>query len=490
VTRHLAAAFSAAIVLTSQSAAQSDLTRDLDEIFNDPIFARATIGVRVESLATGQLLYHHDTERLVMPASNMKVLTMAAAAARLGWDFQYETPLDAAGELRDGTLHGDLIVTGAGDPTIGSGDAGPSAVFLDWADALLKAGIRRVNGRIIGDDNAFDDQAYGAGWAWDYLNAGYAAPSGALSYDENVAVVRVRPGPAEGAPASVEISPSGHTFEIRNEATTGAAGSSSTAAVVRTMGSRILVVRGRVPAGGNGTSRTTTIENPTGVFVETLRLTLASRGVAVSGGASDIDDVVEPPTGARRPIAVRRSVPLSALAGRFMKSSQNFYGEMLMKTVGRRANNVGTDENGRRAVRDTLVSWGIPAEAFVVYDGSGLSRYNYVSASTMVAVFRKIWEDDSLRGPFLALLPIGGRDGTLGSRMKQPPLFGRVQAKTGTIANVRALSGYLTTESGEKLVFSMIANVFTVSSGRVDELVERALARLVSGQRAEGTGQK
>jgi D-alanyl-D-alanine carboxypeptidase/D-alanyl-D-alanine-endopeptidase (penicillin-binding protein 4) len=459
------------------------LNRDLDAIFNDPIFARATMGVRVESLATGQVLYQRDDERLVMPASNMKVLTMAAAAARLGWDFQYETPLDAAGEVRDGALHGDLIVTGAGDPTIGSGDAGPSAVFLEWAEALLKAGIRRINGRIIGDDNAFDDQGYGAGWAWDYLNAGYAAPSGALSYDENVASVRVRPGPAEGAPAIVEISPAGHKFEIRNEAATGAAGSPSSATVVRTIGSRILVVRGVVPAGSNGTSRTTTIENPTEVFVETLRLALASRGIAVTGGAWDIDDVVEPPAGVRRTIAVRRSAPLSALAGHFMKSSQNFYGEMLMKTVGRRASNVGTDDNGRRAVRDTLVSWDIPAEAFVIYDGSGLSRYNYVSASTMVAVLRKIWHDEALRGPFLALLPVGGRDGTLGSRMKQPPLFGRVQAKTGTIANVRALSGYLTTESGEKLVFSMIANDFTASSGRVDELVERALVKLVEHRR-------
>jgi D-alanyl-D-alanine carboxypeptidase/D-alanyl-D-alanine-endopeptidase (penicillin-binding protein 4) len=457
-----------------------DLTRDLDEIFGNPVFARATIGVRVESLATGRVLYERDAERLVMPASNMKLLTMAVAAERLGWDFQYETRLEAAGAVRDGTLHGDLVVTGAGDPTIGSPDQGIAPAFHEWADALLNAGIRRVNGRVIGDDNAFDDQGLGAGWAWDYLNAGYAAPSGALSYGENVVSVRLRPGAAEGAPAVLDIRPAGHRFEIRNEATTGAAGSPASATLVRTMGSRTLAVRGRVPLGGAGTSRTTTVENPTEVFAETFRLALRSRGITVSGGACDLDDAAEPPPAPRRAIAVRRSMPLSALAGHFMKESQNFYGEMLLKTIGRHGGGPGSDESGRRAVRETLESWGVPGDAFVIYDGSGLSRYNYVSAATMVAVLTRVWNDEPMRGPFLALLPIGGRDGTLGNRMKQPPLFGRVQAKTGTIANVRALSGYLTTEAGEKLVFSMIANDFTASSARVDEVVERALVRIMS----------
>lgn len=461
----------------------ADLTRDLDAIFDNPVFARATIGVRVESLATGRVLYERDAEHLVMPASNMKVLTMAVAAQRLGWDFQYETKLEAAGAIENGTLHGDLVVTGAGDPSIGSPDAGAAQIFQDWADALMKAGIRRVSGRIIGDDNAFDDQALGAGWAWDYLNAGYAAPSGALSYGENVVTVRIQPGAAEGAPATIDIRPAGHRFEIRNEAVTGAAGSQASASLVRTIGQRALVVRGRVPLGSPGVSRTTTIENPTEVFVETLRLTLAARGINVSGGAWDIDDIAEPPPANRRPIAARRSWPLSALAGHFMKESQNYYGEMLLKTVGRHASGTGSDESGRRAVRETLESWGIPADAFVIYDGSGLSRYNYVSASTMVAVLKRIWNDEALRGPFLALLPIGGRDGTLENRMKQPPLFGRVQAKTGTIANARALSGFLHTDAGETLVFSMIANDFTASSARVDEVVERALVRLSESRR-------
>ena len=130
--------------------------RQLDAIFNDPLFARATFGVRVESLADGRVLYTRNSEKLVVPASNMKLLTMSVAAEKLGWDFVFETRLDAAGTVADGTLTGDLIVVGGGDPSIDSQNFGASPLFDEWADALRAAGIRRVEGRLIGDDNVFD----------------------------------------------------------------------------------------------------------------------------------------------------------------------------------------------------------------------------------------------------------------------------------------------------------------------------------------------
>jgi D-alanyl-D-alanine carboxypeptidase/D-alanyl-D-alanine-endopeptidase (penicillin-binding protein 4) len=181
-----------------------------------------------------------------------------------------------------------------------------------------------------------------------------------------------------------------------------------------------------------------------------------------------------------RVIDVHESRPLSELAAYFMKVSQNFYAETLLKTIGRSNAAPGTAENGKRIVRDTLVSWGIPPDAFVIYDGSGLSRYNYVTAGTVAAILRRMWTDPDSRGRFAAALPVGGHDGTLDDRMKTPPLDGHVQAKTGTIANVRALSGYLETESGDRLLFSMIANHFTAPNAQIDGVMERALARLAS----------
>jgi D-alanyl-D-alanine carboxypeptidase/D-alanyl-D-alanine-endopeptidase (penicillin-binding protein 4) len=463
------------------SPASAQLVSDLDRIFADPVLTRALIGVRVESLDGGgaTLVYARNSDKLVMPASNMKLLTMSAAADRLGWDFKYETQLEATGPIDDGTLHGDLIVTGGGDPSISSQDFGPSPLFEEWATKLSEAGVRRVDGRLIGDDNFFDDEGLGAGWAWDYLSAGYAAPSGALSYNENVAVVRAWPGKTSGEAVKVEVSPPGHLLEVRNELTTGAAGSATNIDLLRLPGSPHLTIRGSVPAGGSVIVRTAAIDNPTRFFVEGLRLALAARGINVRGGAWDIDDVAEPPAASgRRPIARRESLPLSALAGYFLKVSQNFYGETILKTLGRAAGGPGTTDAGRKVVRDTLVSWGVPADSFVMYDGSGLSRYNYVTAGTIVSILEHVWHDERLRGPFLAALPVAGHDGTLDTRMKGTVLDARVQAKTGTISNVRSLSGFLETKSGERLVFSMIANHFTAPSAQIDAVVERALARL------------
>jgi D-alanyl-D-alanine carboxypeptidase/D-alanyl-D-alanine-endopeptidase (penicillin-binding protein 4) len=132
-----------------------------------------------------------------------------------------------------------------------------------------------------------------------------------------------------------------------------------------------------------------------------------------------------------------------------------------------------------RAVRDRLAQWGIPAEGLVLYDGSGLSRYNYLTASTLVDVLTHVWRSEPLRGRFVAELPVAGRDGSLERRMRGTALETNVQAKTGTISNVRSLSGYLETAAGEKLVFSMIANHFTAPAAEIDAIVERALERLV-----------
>ncbi|HYN09359.1 MAG TPA: D-alanyl-D-alanine carboxypeptidase/D-alanyl-D-alanine-endopeptidase [Vicinamibacterales bacterium] len=469
-----------ALSASQRAPASTDLAADLDEIFADPVVARALVGIRVESLRTGAVVYERNGGKLVVPASNMKLVTMAVAAERLGWDFRYETRLEHTGRIADGTLEGDLIVTGSGDPSIVSQDSGPAAVFNEWTDALLKAGIRRVHGRLIGDDNAFDDDGVGPGWAWDYLTAGYAAPSGALSYNENVVGVAIAPGRNAGEAARIDLVPPANIFEIGNHVTTAAAGSTPRLNLIRLPFTTHLSVRGTIAAGGNTITRAMAVDNPTRFFVEGLAAALAARGITVRDGARDIDDVPEPPGAAgRRLVARRESLPLSFLAGHFMKDSQNFYGEMVLKTLGRGAGRIGSTASGRQAVRETLTAWKVPADAIAMYDGSGLSRYNYVTADAIVIILKRAWEDERLRGRFLALLPVAGRDGTLESRMRNTILNGRVQAKTGTISNVRSLSGYAETRSGEKLVFSMIANHFTASNAAIDGVVEKALVRLV-----------
>ena len=466
---------SGTVVASGFSRTSQSLQSDLDRIFSDPLLARAIIGARVESLRDGRLVYAQNDQKLVMPASNMKALTLAVAAERLGWDYTFDTRLDATGDVSGGILHGDLVVSGTGDPSIGAA----ASPFGEWAGLLADAGIRRIEGRIIGDDNAFDDDGIGPGWSWDDLVTYYAAPTGGLSYNENAVSLRMTPGATAGASVATDITPAGHGLTLNNQLKTGAAGSAVSVSLDRIAGQLTLTARGTLPAGGAATNRSASVDNPTQFFVEGLRLALIARGITVTGGAWDIDDVIDAPPGpARRPIARHTSPPLSSIAGYFMKVSQNFYAETVVKALGRAAAGAGTHEAGRRIVRETLAAWGVPAEAVVVVDGSGLSRYNYVTASTMVTVFRRMWQDERMRGAFAASLPVAGHDGTLDTRMRGTFLDAHVQAKTGTISNVRALSGYLETRSGHRLVFSIIVNHYTAPTAQIDAIVERALARL------------
>ncbi len=440
------------------------------------------MGVHIVSLPDGRVLYARDADKRVIPASNMKLVTVAVAAARLGWDFTFHTRLEAAGAINEGTLDGDLIVTGAGDPTIGAHGGDVAPLFLAWADAVRAAGIRRVAGRVVGDDNAFDDLGVGAGWAWDYLEAGYAAPSGALTYNENTVRIEIAPGLSAGAATRMTVGPAGHGLDVINDVRTGAPGSPADLSLLRAPGSVRLTVRGTVPASGAPAVRTAAVPHPTRYFIDAFKVALAARGITVAGGTWDIDDLAAPPPAARRLLAERESMPLSSVAAHTLKVSQNLYGDTLLKAVGRAATQAGSAAAGREVVARTLADWGIAPDAIVMLDGSGLSRYNYVTPDAITAMLVQVWRDARLRGPFVAALPVGGHDGTLESRMKNGLLARRVQAKTGTISNVRALSGYVDTLDGEKLAFSMIANHFTAPSAEIDAIVEQALERVVRGR--------
>jgi serine-type D-Ala-D-Ala carboxypeptidase/endopeptidase (penicillin-binding protein 4) len=415
-----------------------------------------------------------------MPASNMKLVTLAVAADRLGWGFQYDTRLEAVGRTDNGALEGDLVVTGGGDPSITGQDFGPAPLFAEWADAVTRAGIRRVNGRIIGDDRLFDRQGVAPGWSWDYLTASYAAPSGALSYNENAIVVRVMPGRAAGTAATIDAAPAGHGLTILNQVTTGPADSGARVELSRPPGGLTLTVTGSVPLGGPAVVRGAAVDDPTRFFVEALRLALADHGIAVRDGVGTIDDLPTAPPESRRVIATRTSAPLSALAGYFLKVSQNFYADMLLKTIGRAAGRPGSVAEGVRVVRQTIAAWGVAPDEIVMNDGSGLSRYDYLTADAVVAVLRHVWQDARLRGPFVSALPVAGRDGTLDTRMRGTILDDRVEAKTGTLANVRSLSGYLETTTGKHVVFAILANNFIAPAGEVDAIVERVLSAVAS----------
>ena len=262
--------------------------------------AHASWAVVVRSLSSGEVLYERNPDKLMVPASNMKIVTLATAARVIGWDTRFTTTIETAAPIEGDTLRGDLYVRGGGDPTINTRNGRGAAVFADWAAALQAAGIRRIDGRIIGDDNLFDDEGLGAGWAWDYLEADYAAPVGALQYNEDVAALSVLPGRAPGDPAVASLA-AGSGLRLDNRALTAAAGTAETIQFRRRLDAPVLEVTGTVPIppaeplpaneGVRTAVKNVAVVNPTAYFVQSLKDALVARGIIVSGDAVDLDDL-------------------------------------------------------------------------------------------------------------------------------------------------------------------------------------------------------
>ncbi|MDQ3348653.1 MAG: D-alanyl-D-alanine carboxypeptidase/D-alanyl-D-alanine-endopeptidase [Acidobacteriota bacterium] len=444
---------------------------------------RGVWAVDVVSMATGEHLYSLNAGRWMMPASNMKIVTLAAAAETLGWDYRFRTTLEALGSITNGVLHGDLIVRGNGDPTIGSRNDRAEGVFQEWIAALGAAGVSAIEGRIVGDDQSFDEEGLGAGWAWDYLQYRYAAPVGALEINENSASLDVLPGSWQGAPAVLRLAP-GSGLTLLNRAITGPPGSQDVIEYRRRIDRPELEVIGSVPADAGPTRYFVAVVNPTLYFVRSLKDALAAAGVTVSGEAVDFDDIsaglpVLPPT-PPRVLASTESPPLREMAAVLMKVSQNLYAETLLKALGASRGGLGTAEGGRLAVRRVLSGWGVPEDAYTMYDGSGLSRYNYVTAALLTTILERLHRDPRHREPFLATLPIAGKDGTLASRLERTRADGNALAKTGSIANVRALSGFVRTRDDEVLAFSILANDFAIPAATVEYIADIAVETLAN----------
>ena len=466
------------------------LARSLDRLLAADEIGAAVWGVDVRALDRNERLYARNPDVLLTPASTMKLVTLAATAERLGWEHRFETSLLTAAPVRQGSLQGDLVVRGAGDPTIDATEA--RDIFLRWAEELWALGIRRIAGRIIGDDDLLDDGAletpgFGSGWAWDDLSRGFAAPAGALQHRENVVELVVTPAPAAGRPALVRLRRSGSGLSLRTDVMTVRADRSAGIRLRRTPGQPSLFVSGQVPEGAAPIVRNVPVGNPTLFFVQAFKEALVEHGIAVDGEAVDADLLAargKATALARlRPLMRHRSKPLAAIGVDMLKQSKNLYAESLVRHLGVSVSDAA--HAGRSVVGEVLAGWGVDGRGAVIADGSGLSRYTYLTAGTLVEVLARLYRDPDHRARIMTALPIAGRDGTLRRRLVGTAAEGVARAKTGSMGRVRALAGYVETADGESLAFAVLANNFSAPAAEVTRVIDEAVATLASFSRRQ-----
>jgi len=460
------------------------LGSEIGAIFEDTSFAHAHWGVAVRSLGTGETVHRQNGERLFIPASNMKLVTGAAVLEGLGPDFRYTTEVLATGAVTGGILRGDLVVRGGGDPSIGSRfheDA--RTVFRMWADSLRAHGVRQIAGSVVGVDEYLEGAPYGRGWAWDGLHFAYSAPVSGLQLDDGSVRLQVFPGRAAGAPALISLSPATSHVIVENRSVTVPAGSQASLSYHYTdVGA--LRVDARVPVDTTALEANVAVRDPARYFIVVLRETLREAGIQVDGpavlwGDREEADAVPPP--AARLFAYR-GAPMSEILPAFMKPSQNQMAEVLLRSVGRELRGRGTAQAGAQAVDSMFTTWGLPTAGMLIADGSGLSRMNHLSPDLLLALLEHMTRSPN-HELWYRSQPVAGIDGTLRLRMRGTAAEGNVHAKTGTLSHVRALSGYVDTADGERLIFSMMVNAHQLSAADADRLIDAALVRIAGFSR-------
>ncbi|GAA2102878.1 D-alanyl-D-alanine carboxypeptidase/D-alanyl-D-alanine-endopeptidase [Actinomadura alba] len=455
-----------------------DLRTDLDAILSDARLTGARAGVVVRDARTGKDLYARGADAQMMPASNQKLQTAAAAFGVLGPGYTFRTSVLAGGPRRAGTLTGDLVLKGTGDPTLRAAD------YDGLAAAVAAKGITRVTGRLVADDTWFDDRRLAPGWDPADEPYSYASQVSALTVsadsDFNVGSVRVDVSPGtQGGPVDVALAPATGHVTIDDRATTGAPGSASTLSITRLPGTNVIRLTGSHPAGGATVRTLRTVDNPSLYAADVFRRALTAHGVSVAGPTAR---AAAPRTATT--ITTRTSMPLSSLAVPFLKLSNNNIAEILVKAMGRKSGGEGSWRAGLPVVAKYVKTLGVEASRLNLADGSGLSRSNRATPALAGQLLRgarsKTWFP-----AFYNALPIAGQadpwvGGTLATRMSGTPAAGNVRAKTGTLTGATALSGYVKNPAGRRLIFSIMLNDYAGAAPK--DLEDRIAIRLATGK--------
>jgi serine-type D-Ala-D-Ala carboxypeptidase/endopeptidase (penicillin-binding protein 4) len=458
------------------------LREELNRLFSDPRLAQAQINAEVFSLDRSEILFEKNPQQLFIPASTNKIITAAVALMRLGPEYRFETRAFAEGPIENGMLKGNLVIVGSGDPThsakFNAGD--PFAVFRAWAGKLKEKGIQTIAGAIIGDDGAFRKSGPGMGWEWNDLSYAYAAPAGALQFNENMVALQILPGKEPGNPAEVRGSPLENYLKIINQIATVPVGGPTEIQVEYGEADETINISGTVPAKGPAVVQTVAVRRPTHYYLAALQAILSGEGIRTNSWRIAKGEVSGPQPSSL--LWTHDSPPLSEIVKYLLKNSLNLYAETLVRALGLSLRGEGSVTRGKEVIEETLGQIGITAGSYLFADGSGLSRLNLESADSFIRLLRCMQRDRNFQ-IFYDSLPIAGIDGTLAARMKKTRAENNVRAKTGTMSNVSSLAGYVKTADGEMLAFSIAVNNALAAREVAESIQDKALDKLAGFSR-------
>ena len=466
----------------SSSLCPAQLGAAIQAVTNRPQFSRARWGILIQTLSPSYTLYSRDSEKYFVPASNVKLLTTAAALHQLGSKFRIRTSVY-------GTSDGALRVVGRGDPSLSD------AQLKELAQQLSRRGIRQVS-QLIASDDYFQGYAVNPGWEWEDVQADYGAPVNSLILNQNAVVLTLLPQ-ALGQPLrTVWADPTEATrWRIENESVTAQPAEAALINVSRDLKGAVLKITGQLAVDSEPESVTLAVLDPVEHFLRHFRHALAAEGINETANTrryKPISDIISEPlrslrqrlrnTSAVAELAAVESPELSQLLVETNQNSNNLYAEALLRAIGAKAGNApdptdSTAEIGLGVVKATLTKLGVDPAGYVIADGSGLSRHNLVSPEAIAQTLRAMAQSPGAT-VYRASLPVAGISGSLQNRFRDTTAQGIVQAKTGTMSGVVALAGYLDAPNYQPIVFSIIVNQSDQSAATLRQAIDEIVLQL------------
>jgi len=450
-----------------------ELGAKVDAIANRPEFSRSRWGILIQPLSSTTILYSRDAQKYFIPASNVKLLTTAAALQKLGANFRIRTSV-YSGE------NGNLYIAGRGDPSI------TETQLKSLASQLKQRGINRVND-LIGDDSYFQGNAVNPNWEWEDAQAGYGAPINSLMFNQNAIELILSPQ-SIGQPLKVTFAQPKLTnqWQIQNNSVTVGQNESEFVEVGRDFDRPAIRVSGQLKAGAESESAYVAVINPANNFLQHFQQALAAEGIAVKQAL-----LASRSRNFTQELATVESPPLAELVKETNRESNNVYAEVLLRLLGKVTGILpvlqlqtgkmpvpqeDTIEVGLKELKTALTQLGVNPNSYILADGSGLSRHNLISPEALVQTLR-LMANSPTASFYRASLAVAGESGTLKNRFITPNRV-ILQAKTGTLSGVSALSGYVEVPNYEPLVFSIIVNQSDLSAPKVRSAIDEIVLLL------------
>ncbi len=470
----------AASLLPAAAQNTAALAQTVGKLAQDNDMAHASLSVAVHDAATGAVLYAHESQRSLVPASLVKLFTTAAGFDILGSSFRFTTTIGYVGNVdATGVLHGNVYIVGGGDPLLGSyrfRQTLPDTVFSAWHKALQSHGIRSVNGRICYNTSLFDQQYLPDSWEWGDIGNYYATGISALNFHENMFFIRFNAGNYLGFPAMVaSTSPSSLEVNLQNEVMTGPENSGDQVIVYGDPSSSVRVVRGTVPLGRKNFAIRAAMPRPARSCAELFAVYLRKHGCTVSRSAEEAYDLPKE----MKEVLKYMSSPYYMVAQYTNQTSNNTYAECIYKYLGYQRQGLGSFANGQKAVKDFFRPQGLVDEGIRLVDGSGLSRQNLCTTDFISRFLCQVHKME-IRKDFMQTLGVAGKSGTLRSLKLNTPAGTTVYGKSGSMEGMRSYAGYVKKETGKVYTFAIICNNYTGSSTQLRAKLETILREIVA----------